>query len=99
MADLFADALEALAATQTWRHGAQADCALLARALWAMLHGLVALSQLGPGFAHEASLTPIVDAALDGWLGASVAKNGDAAARPDTSPPARTAKKTQEGPS
>lgn len=99
MADLFANALEALAATGNWRHGAHGDPALLARALWAMLHGVVALSQLGPGFAHEASLTPIVDAALDGWLGASAAKNGDAAARSDTPPPERTAKKTLEGPS
>ncbi len=100
MADLFADALEALAATGNWRHGARGDSALLARALWAMLHGVVALSQLGPGFAHEASLTLIVDAALDGWLGASAAKNGDAAAQHNAPPPpARTAKKTPDCPS
>ncbi|HKT98038.1 MAG TPA: TetR/AcrR family transcriptional regulator [Paraburkholderia sp.] len=96
---LFADALEALAAAGHWRHCARGDCVLLARALWAMLHGAVALSLVGPGFVHEASLAPIVDAALDGWLGAPVAGDGLAAARRDTPLPARGTKKTQEGPS
>lgn len=71
MVDLFADTLEALAEAGYLRRGAQGDCALRARALWAMLHGVVALSLIGPGFAREASLASIVDAALDGWLGAS----------------------------
>jgi len=89
MVDLFADALEALAAAGYLRRGAQGDCALRARALWAMLHGVVALSLIGPGFAREGSLAPVVDAALDGWLGAPMAEDERAAARRDTPPPAR----------
>ena len=105
VADLFADALEALAAAGHLRRGA--DPALLARSLWAMLHGVVALSLIGPEFAREASLAPIVDAALDGWLGAPMPEDEDAHARRDTPPPVDVEKdvekdaekKTQEGPS
>lgn len=84
--DLFADALEALAIAGQLRGGAQGEPALLARALWAMLHGVVVFSLIGPGFAREASLAPIVDAGLGGWLGGSP-------------PPARAPEKTQEDPS
>ena len=97
VADLFADALEALAAAGQLRQGAPGESALLARALWAMLHGVVAFSLIGPEFAGEASLVPIVDAALDGWLVEPVSAHGSAQARHDTSPPARVVKQTQEG--
>jgi AcrR family transcriptional regulator len=70
VADLFVGALEALAAAGRLRRNAQGDTVLLARALWAMLHGVVAFSLIGPAFAREAALVPIVDAALDGWLDA-----------------------------
>ncbi|WP_213295147.1 TetR/AcrR family transcriptional regulator [Paraburkholderia sacchari] len=86
VADLFADALEALANAGHLRSGAQGEPALLARALWAMLHGVVVFSLIGPGFAHEASLEPIVDAGLGGWLGGLPS-------------PARAVEKTPEGPS
>ncbi|CAM2172958.1 TetR/AcrR family transcriptional regulator [Paraburkholderia sacchari] len=86
VADLFADALEALANAGHLRSGAQGEPALLARALWAMLHGVVVFSLIGPGFAHEASLAPIVDAGLGGWLGGVPS-------------PARAVEKTPESPS
>ncbi|MFX1672540.1 TetR/AcrR family transcriptional regulator [Paraburkholderia sp. A2WS-5] len=86
VADLFADALEALVTAGHLRSGAQGEPALLARALWAMLHGVVVFSLIGPGFAHEAALAPIVDAGLGGWLGSPP-------------PPANAVEKTRNGPS
>ncbi|WP_052409367.1 TetR/AcrR family transcriptional regulator [Paraburkholderia oxyphila] len=88
---------DALAAAGLLRQGVPGESALLARALWAMLHGVVAFSLIGPAFAREASLAPIVDAALDGWLGAPMEAHERAQARHDTPPPAHVAKQTQEG--
>lgn len=59
IATLFADALAPVCA----------EPAPLARALWALLHGVVAFSLSGPAFAPEASQLLAIDAALDGWLG------------------------------
>ncbi|MCG5073886.1 TetR/AcrR family transcriptional regulator [Paraburkholderia tagetis] len=97
VADLFVDALEALATAGHLRHGAQGEPALLAHALWALLHGVVAFSLIGPEFAREASLNPIVDAALGAWLGAPVGEG--AGERSGALPPACAADKTQEAPS
>ncbi|WP_322046852.1 helix-turn-helix domain-containing protein [Paraburkholderia sp. J67] len=58
IAALFAEALAPVCA----------DPVLLARALWALLHGLVCFSFLGPAFAPEAARLPTIDAALDRWL-------------------------------
>ncbi|WP_321876324.1 TetR/AcrR family transcriptional regulator [Paraburkholderia bannensis] len=46
----------------------RADPALLARAMWALLHGVVAFSLSGSAFGPESSHLPVIDAALDGWL-------------------------------
>ncbi|QBQ97402.1 TetR/AcrR family transcriptional regulator [Paraburkholderia pallida] len=97
VAALFTDTLDALAAAGQLRQGAEGESALLARALWAMLHGMVVFSLIGPEFAPEASLAPIVDAALAGWLGAPVAEHEGAQAQHGTAPLAPVAKQTQEG--
>ncbi|MBB3259622.1 AcrR family transcriptional regulator [Paraburkholderia bannensis] len=51
-----------------------AEPAPLARALWALLHGVVAFSLAGPAFAPESSGLLAIDAALDGWIGAGAAQ-------------------------
>ncbi|WP_310630367.1 TetR/AcrR family transcriptional regulator [Paraburkholderia sp.] len=50
------------------------DPAPLASALWAMLHGVVALASRDPAFASEAWRRQTVDAALDAWFGPQVAE-------------------------
>jgi AcrR family transcriptional regulator len=57
---LFADAFASVSA----------EPALLARALWALLHGVVAFSLAGPAFADESSGLLAIDAALDQWISA-----------------------------
>lgn len=83
VAELFAHAFEAFAAAEHRRRDVHDEPALLARALWAMLHGVVAFSLIGPGFARETSLAPVVDAALDGWLGANVRRPFSSCCPPD----------------
>jgi AcrR family transcriptional regulator len=109
VAGLFAGTLEALAAAGHLRRGAfgvsgaDEGAALLARALWAMLHGVVAFSLIGPTFtginaeqsASEAALALIVDAALDGWLDAPAAAREDA--QRNALPSADAAQQTQAG--
>jgi AcrR family transcriptional regulator len=56
---LFADAFASVCA----------EPALLARALWALLHGVVAFSLAGPAFADESAGLLAIDAALDQWIG------------------------------
>lgn len=51
-----------------------AEPALLARALWALLHGVVAFSLAGPAFAPESSRLLAIDAALETWIGAGAAQ-------------------------
>lgn len=65
-----------------------AEPALLARALWALLHGVVAFSLSGPAFAPESSRLEVVDAALDGWLGADC--KPDATRKAGETPPDAT---------
>jgi len=73
---LFAATLSEL----TLASGARADCALLAQALFATLHGVVMLSLARPGFAPAAP-GPVIDAALDAWFGACAAAGAPQAAQ------------------
>lgn len=65
---LLTDALRALQADARIAPGA--DPALWADALWATLHGIVALTLTYPSFPHE-PLETIVDTAFDAWFGAA----------------------------
>lgn len=60
--------------------GAHVDCALVAQALWATLHGVVMLTLSRGGFA-PAVPGPLIDAALDAWFGTRVAPGAMLAAR------------------
>jgi AcrR family transcriptional regulator len=78
---LMVDALDELRAAG--RLPASADGAVLSQALWATMHGIVALNLTCPVF-PTVSLDTVVDAALDAWFGVreqvTVAAAGAAAA-------------------
>lgn len=79
---LFAATLSEL----TLASGARADCALLAQALLATLHGAVMLTLARADFATAAP-GPVVDAALDAWFGTRAAPGAPWAAKtPDATP-------------
>jgi AcrR family transcriptional regulator len=63
-AQLFAATLSEL----TLAGGPRADCALLAQAFWATLHGVVMLT-LANADTAPAAPGPLIDAALDAWFG------------------------------
>jgi AcrR family transcriptional regulator len=54
--------------------GARLDCALLAQAFWATLHGVVMLTLAGAGVSPAAP-GPLIDAALDAWFGSRDSPN------------------------
>jgi AcrR family transcriptional regulator len=77
-AQLFAATLAEL----TPAGGARADCALLAQAFWATLHGLVMLTLASAGSAPAAP-GPLIDVAIDAWFGARASAAQPAAPTPD----------------
>ncbi|CAB3758780.1 TetR/AcrR family transcriptional regulator [Paraburkholderia humisilvae] len=71
-----ADALDELKAQG--RLPGSADSEVWTEALWATMHGIVALRLTCPVF-PRAPLDTVVDAALDAWLGAHAVRTADAA--------------------
>ncbi len=70
---LFADAFAPVCASPAW----------FARALWALLHGVVTFSLSGPEFAPESSRLEVIDAALDGWLGDDFRRDATQKSQPE----------------